>query len=111
MISWFAKSTKDVVTRQLSCYILKAKIGPKKLDNFEPDKNIEAFNTVKNAMLVDFTEEDGTETVDFNWDFILFEATDHQLKLVTEPFLKDKKEEPKKKGKGKLVDLKGNNIK
>jgi len=101
MISWFTKNSKDLVTRQLSCYILKTKIGPKKLDEFQPEKNVEAISAVKNSMLVDFTEEDGTETVDFNWDFILFEATDHQLRLVTEPFLKKQK-----KGKDKVVNLK-----
>ena len=109
MISWFAKDSKELVSRQLMCYILKQKIGAKKLNDLEPKENIEAIESTLDQVLLVIEEENGEERVDFNWDFILFEATDHQLRLITEPFLKDKPKEKKSNTKG-IVDISGNQL-
>jgi len=108
MINWYKKHPNTMVQRILGCYLLKSKVTPEALDKKDGDKN---FNNIKNQMLLD-VEGGGVE---FNWDFIVFEATEHQLSVALEPFSpkKEEPEEPKKEEKkeSKIVDMKGNKMK
>lgn len=87
-MDWKNKSPLDMANRVVSCSIIRS-IGAEKVSMIKDEK-------IKNSFLLPCINDEGKEYFEIDWEFVLFDATEHQIGLLLDNFQpKQKKKESK----------------
>lgn len=78
--NWRSKNPMEMVNRMIGIFTLR-EIGPTKVNSI-PDEGM------RERFLVEMVHEDGTSEMVFDWDYILFTASDNELAALIGMFQK-----------------------